>query len=47
MYFFSIIKNDPDNVQFLHVVHTNICFCPLVNKDATSPSCIAVNFYSL
>jgi len=31
---FSIIKNAPDNVQFLHVIHTNICFYPNPNSSA-------------
>ena len=42
--FFSIIQNAPDNVQFLHVIHRNIYFCPLVNIDATSPSYIQLLF---
>jgi len=44
MYFFSVIKNAADNVKFLHVIHTNICFCPLVNIDATLPSYIQLLF---
>ena len=42
MCFKCIIQNASDNVQFLYVVHTNICFCHLVNIDATLPSYIAV-----
>ena len=36
----SVIKNAPDNTQFLRVIHTNICFCPLANIDATLTSTV-------
>jgi len=26
--------------QFVHVIHTNICFCPLANIDATLTSTV-------
>jgi len=38
----SIIKNDPDDTQFVYIISMNICLCPLVNICN-----IAVNFYSL
>jgi len=31
----SVIKNASDNMQFLHIIDTNICFCPLANISAT------------
>jgi len=27
----SIIKNDPDDTQFVYIISMNICLCPLVN----------------
>jgi len=38
----SIIKNDPDDTQFVFIISMSICLCPLVNICN-----IAVNFYSL
>ena len=37
-----VIKNAPDNLQFLHVIRANNLFCPLANIDATLPSTLFI-----